>query len=228
MSRNSSPAASTTQVTPLRRPGPCDTLVVGLVLWTLCHAGDALAGDVTVPPVADAPSRITFPSEFSERRELSPLPAILVPVPSPFLPKPPEDSVPAATREFGSRPALPSGENRAGSAGESMMKDTTVWQRLSEYRTRDRVRLVTLWETGGNSLSLQAGRKGDPTLQWTSRLANHAAARGILDELFSTSIGGVVGRGLHLTPRAPIADGVGKPSRIFDERSLGLGAGTPH
>jgi hypothetical protein len=100
----------------------------------------------------------------------------------------------------------------AAVGGEPMIHDTTVWQRLSEYRIHSQIRLVTLWETGGNSLSLQAGRRGDPTLQWTSRIANRgAASHGLLDELFSTSVGGAVGRGLHLGPHSPVADPAAKP-----------------
>jgi hypothetical protein len=87
--------------------------------------------------------------------------------------------------------------------------------------------VVTLWETGGNSLSLQAGRKGDPTLQWTSRLTNRGSAtRGLLDDLFSTSFGSAVGRSLHLAPRQAGSEPVGKPAKTFDSALAGTLAGT--
>jgi hypothetical protein len=71
----------------------------------------------------------------------------------------------------------------------SMLRNTTVWQRLSEYRSHDRVRVLTLWESSGSTISLQAGRRGDPSLQWTSRLMNRGGAtQGLLDRLFSTSL----------------------------------------
>ena len=103
-----------------------------------------------------------------------------------------------------------------------MLRGTTVWQRLSDYRSRDRVRVVTLWETGGSSVSLQAGKKGDPSLQWTSRLMNRGGAtRGLLDQLFATSLGGVA-RSLHLTPHAAGTDAFGKQSKPM-EAVLGNG-----
>jgi hypothetical protein len=103
-----------------------------------------------------------------------------------------------------------------------MLRGTTVWQRLSDYRSRDRVRVVTLWETGGSSVSLQAGKKGDPSLQWTSRLMNRGGAtRGLLDQVFATSVGGVA-RSLHLAPHAAGADAFGKPSKPV-EAVLGNG-----
>jgi len=72
-----------------------------------------------------------------------------------------------------------------------MLHGTTVWQRMSDYRARDRVRLLTLWESSGSTLSLQAGKRGDPSLQWTSTALNRGGAtRGLLDKLFSVSIAG--------------------------------------
>jgi hypothetical protein len=108
-------------------------------------------------------------------------------------------------------------ESRPGAADDApMLRGTTVWQRMGDFRSRDRVRVVTLWETGGSSVSLQAGRKGNPSLQWTSRLMNRGGAtRGLLDQAFSTSIGGVV-RNLHLTPHPSGADALGKPSKAAE------------
>jgi hypothetical protein len=106
-----------------------------------------------------------------------------------------------------------------------MLRGTTVWQRLSDYRSRDRVRVVTLWETGGSSVSLQAGKKGDPSLQWTSRLMNRGGAtRGLLDQVLSASLGGVA-RGLHLAPHAAGTDAFGKPSKPAEAAFGNGGAG---
>jgi len=67
-----------------------------------------------------------------------------------------------------------------------MLRGTTVWQRLSEYRAHDRVRVLTLWESGGSTVSLQAGKRGSPSLQWTSGAMIHGAGtRGLLDRLFA-------------------------------------------
>ena len=117
-------------------------------------------------------------------------------------------------------------DSRLGDAEDApMLRGTTVWQRLSDYRSRDRVRVVTLWETGGSSVSLQAGKKGDPSLQWTSRLMNRGGAtRGLLDQLFATSLGGVA-RGLHLTPHAAGTDAFGRPSKPVETAFGNAGTG---
>jgi hypothetical protein len=66
---------------------------------------------------------------------------------------------------------------------------------MAEYRSHDRVRLLTLWETSGGTVSVQAGKRGDPSLQWTSRAMNRGGAtRGLLDRLFSVSLAGAASR----------------------------------
>jgi hypothetical protein len=78
-----------------------------------------------------------------------------------------------------------------------MLHYTTVWQQLSEYKSHDRVQVLTLWESSGSSVSLQAGKRGDPSLQWTSRLMNRGGStRGLLDRFFSASIAGAAS-GFH-------------------------------
>ncbi len=100
-------------------------------------------------------------------------------------------------------------------ADGALIDDTTVWQRLAEYRTHGRVRVLTLWESGASTVSLQAGKKGDPSLQWTSRLMNHGGAtRGLLDHFFPVigthESGG--GRGFpHSTGPQPAA----KPAAVL-------------
>jgi hypothetical protein len=91
------------------------------------------------------------------------------------------------------------------------LRSTTVWQRMEDYKSRSGLRLLTLWEWRAGTLSLQAGRKGDPSLQWTSRSLNRGAAtRGLLDHLLSESMDRVNKRarsallsaGAPLTPRS--------------------------
>jgi hypothetical protein len=72
------------------------------------------------------------------------------------------------------------------------LKATNVWQRLSEYRAaHNRIRLVTLWETQGSSLSLQAGKRGEPSLQWTSHTGG-GPGRGLLDHVIAASLGSLM------------------------------------
>jgi hypothetical protein len=104
-----------------------------------------------------------------------------------------------------------------GSEDFSFNKNT--WQRLNEYRTRDRVRVLTLWESGVSAISIQTDHKGDPSLQWTSSLMNHGgASHGVLDQLFPTSLFG----GTTPVTRSPSS----QPSRITGALSaLHIGGG---
>jgi hypothetical protein len=111
-------------------------------------------------------------------------------------------------------------------ADGALIDDTTVWQRLAEYRNRDRVRVLTLWESGASTVSLQAGKKGDPSLQWTSRLMNRGGAtRGLLDHLFPVigthESGG--GRSSHSVTPPP----AGKAAGLLGAPHLGSSVAPP-
>jgi hypothetical protein len=99
------------------------------------------------------------------------------------------------------RPTLFDSDPVASAYGNTpMLRGTTVWQRLSDYKSHDGVRLLTLWETPASSISLQAGKRGDPSLQWTSRLMNHGGStQGLLDRWFSVSLTGAGNRLRSLT-----------------------------
>lgn len=225
MSNNCSPPDADAHGSATRERGGCDNMFVGLVLWTLVHTTEALAGD-------QAPlSGNTAKPDFNDLRQPTPLSAFMFEIPAPYQATGLPETKTYSTQEFRPRghsslnPESPVGavDQVAAVGEESLMDRTTVWQRLAEYRSLNRVQVVTLWETGGSSLSLQAGRKGDPTLQWTSRLMNRGRApRGVLDKLFSTSLGGAVGRGLHLGPHAINADPIGKPAKPLDAGVVGV------
>ncbi len=69
------------------------------------------------------------------------------------------------------------------------LHETTMWERMAEYRTSRGIRLLTLWESSGSSLSLQTGRGGGPSLQWTSRsLGRGEGTHSLLDHFFSTTV----------------------------------------
>jgi len=115
------------------------------------------------------------------------------------------------------RSILEQGLPVGGRVEPPLINNGTVWQRLSEYRTRDRVRVLTLWETGGSSVSLQAGKRGDPSLQWTSRLMGRGGAtHRLLDALFSKSLGAVLGRGQHTASRSSTLQAPGKSERFLE------------
>jgi len=97
------------------------------------------------------------------------------------------------------------------------MVDKTTWQRLQEYRNRDRVRVMTLWESGASNVSIQTNRKGDPSLQWTSRLMNRGGAtRGLLDRWSPAQVFRSFSR--------PGGSGAGKPEKALAEPHLGMSA----
>jgi len=199
-----------------RGMGVCDAAFLGLVLWTLVHTSEAFAGD-QAPLAGDATGR-----EFTGARP--PTALLMQPIPDPFRVTDPADSAKGAPAEFCPRKQSLLDADRLPLEDESIMRSTSIWQRLNDSRTRGRVQLVTLWETGGNSLSLQAGRKGDPTLQWTSRLMSRGGGpHGLLDDLFGTTVGNGSGHGLHLIGHAT-TDPAAKPSKAAEPATT---SGTP-
>jgi hypothetical protein len=205
--------------------GVCDRMLVGIAILTIVRTSEALAGE-QVPPTVSAAK-----PDFNVAREFTPTSAFMLLPPSsyPAVPSSYQAVDLPVFKSFSAAEFRPRGhsmlekDSRLGDAEAApMLRGTTVWQRLSDYRSRDRVRVVTLWETGGSSVSLQAGKKGDPSLQWTSRVMNRGGAtRGLLDQLFATSLGGVA-RGLHFTPHAVGTDAFGKQSKPM-EAVLGNG-----
>jgi hypothetical protein len=80
--------------------------------------------------------------------------------------------------------------NQAFAFDAPMLRDTSIARGLSESKNQDRVRLLTLWQSRASSVSLQAGRHGAPSLQWsTPWMHRDAASRGLFD------------RWLDVTPR---------------------------
>lgn len=174
-----------------------DRILVGLVLITLVRTSEALAGEQAVISSAELDPN---PGNI---RQSQPSASMLIATPGTFAA--PTDT---ATRVFSStdfRPRKPNMFDRDPSLsafGDApMLRGTTVWQRMSDYKSHDSVRLLTLWESKGSTVSLQAGKRGDPSLQWTSRLMNHGGStRGLLDRLFSASLANA-GNGQRGGPR---------------------------
>jgi hypothetical protein len=205
---------------PTRCRGIRERFFVGMVLLTLVHTSEALAGEQGPLPVNPAKP------DFDGARQPTALSLPMTRIPQPYLAVDlPTDKI-FSPRDF--RPRGHSLTQTMASADEPndapMMHGTTVWQRLSDYRSRDRVRVVTLWETGGSSVSLQAGKRGDPSLQWTSRWMNRGGAtRGLLDEFLTSSLSGF-GRGLHLGSHGSVADVAAKPMKALDANLAGAAA----
>jgi hypothetical protein len=200
VSRHVAPACCGT-----RHRGVCDGMIAGLVLLTLVRSTEALAGEQAPPPLSAS--------------------MLMLPVPAPYRAVDRPESKTFSTQEFRPRgPSLLEKDSHPGAPDDApTLRATTVWQRLSEYRSRDRVRLVTLWETDGSSISLQASKKGDPSLQWTSRFMNRGGAtRGVFDQFLTTSLGGV-GRGLFFAPHKTNTEPTGKSAKLNDNGPAGIG-----
>ena len=171
-----------------------DKMLVGLVLFTLVRTGEALAGDQA--SMANA----TLDPDVGNLRQSSPPARALITAPDFFAAPAAADSQIFSATDF--RPRKRTVFDRdpvVNSFGDApMLRGTTVWQRMSEYKSHDRVRVLTLWESSGSTVSLQAGKRGDPSLQWTSRSMNHGGStRGLLDRLFAVSLAGTVNRLRH-------------------------------
>ncbi len=184
-----------------------DKMLVGLVLFTLVRTGEALAGDQA--SVANA----TLAPDLGNLRQSSPPARSLITAPEFFAAPTTADSQTFSATDF--RPRKPTVFDRdpmVNSFGDApMLRGTTVWQRMSEYKSHDRVRLLTLWESSGSTVSLQAGKRGDPSLQWTSRSMNRGGStRGLLDRLFSVSLLGA-GNSLRNPSRSTSAPATAKP-----------------
>ena len=179
------------------REGPCK---LTLLLCALVHASKTWAGDAAALADASPPNKAPAPalpvSSFSASANplalnasidvLMPPAQIAVPVaedfsPSEFTPRKRSSGTPSAA-DYGS--------------GDPMFRSTTVWQQLNDFRAKDhRVQVLTLWEMGSSNLSLQAGRKGDPSIQWTSSWTNRGkVSRGLLDRVLAASLSGMANK----------------------------------
>jgi hypothetical protein len=140
------------------------------------------------PPLASA--RTVAPSEFHFNGEV-------LATPEPHFDAQFERAPPplAGTRNWGTefRPHGPGLSSRPAQTAEFLtapsLHATNAWQRLEDYKARRGIRLLTLWESKFSTLSLQAGRSGIPSLQWTSRSFSRGdASQGLLDRLVSKGL----------------------------------------
>jgi hypothetical protein len=184
-----------------------DRMLVGLVLLTLVRAGEALAGDQA--SMIDA----TVTPDMGKLRLSSPSSTVITAAPGAFSAPAAIDNPLFSATEFRPRKhSVFDSDPTINSFDTPMLRGTTVWQRLAEYKSHDRVRLLTLWESSGSSVSLQAGKRGDPSLQWTSRLMNRGGStKGLLDQLFSVSLARA-GTGLRNATRSTNAPPTSTPA----------------
>lgn len=190
--------------------GSRELLLVMIAVYALTHGSEAVAADAKSIEHEFGPMEHTVPAALNALPEFA-LSPNYSPPPTPREFSSTEFS-PRKYAAFGAAPAelTPPGESRS-------LITTTVWQRLADYRSHDRVRLVTLWETTGSTLSIQAGKRGEPSLQWTSRSMNRGGAtRGLLDRMISASLGSAgVGQLRNIVRPAQPAASPAKPPQTL-------------
>jgi len=210
-----------------RCSGIREGMLLTVVLYALVRASQALAGD----HAANADARHS-PDMPNSRQ---PLPSASLPsasLPSASLPSASLLSTPVfstdrsfadsdgfSATEFRPRSHVPAAAEFSASenfaSNTPMLEGTSVWQKMSEYKSQDRVRVLTLWETAGSTLSLQAGKRGAPSLQWSSRRMNRdGATRGLLDRLVSAALRNAANRDTGLSPRAGLVRSVTTPATL--------------
>ncbi len=152
-------------------------------MLTLVRAGEVLAADqAPVDPAAAKP-------EPTDLRQHAPLPTSLFDAPDSYSlagMSEPKTFSPTDFRPRGH--SILDSDLRLNLADDALMHDTNVWKQLADYRVHGRIRVLTLFQSHASELSLQAGKRGAPSLQWTSRLSNwRQNSRGLLDRLFPVS-----------------------------------------
>jgi hypothetical protein len=198
--------------------------LLGVAAATLLGACNALAGDAdalaALRPQAD---ELRAPSDAGSKSLVEPLFARPLYVPGASMPgtstpgayalPPPAEPSNYSAQEFRPRGRSVLETDPRGAADDNLAFDTTIWQRLNEYRNHDRIRVLTLWESGASAVSLQTDHRWGPSLQWTSRLMNRGGAtHGLLDRLLPASIlgngasHGIVGRSIGSAPSKAAAN----------------------
>jgi hypothetical protein len=176
-----------------RGNGLCECLLVALTLYCLVP-DDASAGDRPQNPDA----RRDADTQKAARAQIgAPLfPAQSFPAqsfPAPFAFSAPRAEMPVfSPTEF--RPRKPGLLEAAAVRSEAsvidapMLRDTSFAHELLQAKSQDRVRLLTLWKSQASSVSLQAGKHGSPSLQWSTPLMKRgSSSRGLFDRLLPAS-----------------------------------------
>jgi hypothetical protein len=188
-----------------------ESTLLTLVLYGMVRASQALAGDETL----SADSALRPDTENSRQPKLTAA-SMLSPRFTSVKPIA-EEAFSASEFRPRKRSSLDADSPRSPAAviDAPMLKNNSVWQHMAEFKSQDRVRLLTLWQMRGSSLSLQAGRRGAPSLQWsTPWMPRDGASRGLLDRLLAVPARGV--GGIYRRSNAPRPASAMAPTRSFD------------
>jgi hypothetical protein len=172
-----------------QRDAPCgivrEKILMTLVLYTLVRSGEAFAGDPA--PGADSAARVLDAHAVPATAFVFD-PAVAVKQISLAAPISPSEFRPRATAPFEAE------AHRGGFVmDEPMLANDTVWQNLEQFRSADRVRLLTIWQARASSVSLQADKHGGPSLQWSSPwMIRGRDSHGLFDRLLNVPARGAI------------------------------------
>jgi hypothetical protein len=172
------------------------SMLLACALYSLVHAAEVLAGDQSPHAVAAS----MFPAAFTSMKPLSDVEAFSA---TEFRPR--KHSLVPVDPSRGGRSVLDA----------PMLQSNSLWQQMAEYRSQDRLRLLTLWQTRGSSLSLQAGKRGAPSLQWSIPwVQRESASRGLFDRLLTAPARSAASAARSNAPRPTTAALTAKPAEL--------------
>jgi hypothetical protein len=166
-----------------RSNGLCECLLMALTLYCLAPGGasagerpqttDARRGADTQKAARAQIAAPSFPAPFAFSAPRAEMPVFW---PTEFRPRKSGLLETAAVR------------SEASVIDAPMLRDTSLAHELSQAKSQDRVRLLTLWQSQASSVSLQAGKHGSPSLQWsTPWMKRGTSSRGLFDRLLPAS-----------------------------------------
>jgi hypothetical protein len=161
--------------------GAREALVIVMLMYGLAQGGEAFAADQTANVV----------------KEIRPLVGGK-PVPMAFAATSPAHDFELSTdfpRRKSDAVIVGTSVERESSLQSQPLQAAPSWQHFADYRSQGRVQLLTLWQSPRNMVSLQTGKHGGPSLQWSSRVMNRGGAtRGVLDRFVSLGAAGLASR----------------------------------
>jgi len=199
-----------------------ENALLTLVLCSVVRATQALAGDQ--PP--NTASMAKQDSQDPRAAQAAAAPMFSAPFVSekPFASAPFVSANPLADDAFSAtefRPRkhgiadLDSTRSGASIFDAPMLRSTSVWQQMADYKSQGRVRLLTLWQTRGSSLSLQAGKHGTPSLQWSTPWVHRGGTtRGLFDRLLAVPARAAGGNLRSSVPRSTGNPAPSKPVEL--------------
>jgi hypothetical protein len=189
----------------MRGVGFRESMLMALAIYGVARSGDACADDAAAKlqlPQAQLAAPLYMRSLLAPSFTTAP---VLV-EPRTF-----------STSEFRPRPHsfldFDGGRTETRLTDMPTLQDNSVARQMTEFKSQDRLRLLTLWQSHASSLSIQT-KRGAPSLQWSTPLMHRdSGPRGLFDHLFSISPQGAFGA-RNSTPRQPSVIGAAKAGEL--------------